>query len=344
MGERKPRVFIGSSREALPITRAIHKNLKRKAEVTPWDKGVFTPSNYPLEDLEKLLDNQDFAIFVFHTDDILIIRDLLKSAVRDNVLFEMGLFVGKLGRKRVFFIIPEVLPEELTKQDVKDFRVPSDLAGVTPLEYEVRTDGNWEAAVGTACDDIEKRIDELGCLPKDIDPTEYEYKIRELYGKIKEDRMIMGNLVRFINSLRNIKDDNDLLAAFQVSYDTLHRFAIKGTTLFCITKDQKLLEQIAKNGNVGQIGKRFPLTYNKEEQKKIHVIEAHLSGNVEIGVKKKLLEREYYICYPIAKKYVVVVHLLGNVQVDEEMAIFESIDQRNSELLGTLNAYLEGEL
>jgi predicted nucleotide-binding protein len=59
-----------------------------------------------------------------------------------------------------------VLPEELTKQDVKDFRVPSDLAGVTPLEYEVRTDGNWEAAVGTACDDIEKRIDELGCFKR----------------------------------------------------------------------------------------------------------------------------------------------------------------------------------
>jgi predicted nucleotide-binding protein len=79
-----------------------------------------------------------------------IIRGKTLSSVRDNVLFELGLFVGRLGAERSFFIVPE---------DADDFRLPSDLYGVTyPTFDSKRPDGNWEAALGPACNLIRSTI------------------------------------------------------------------------------------------------------------------------------------------------------------------------------------------
>src|ERR1700743_3620743 len=98
----KPTVFIGSSVEALDIAKAIQANLQHTANSTVWDQDIFVPAAYTLESLETEIKNSDFAIFVFRPDDVLKIRNIRKSAVRDNVLFELGLFTGFLGRDRCF--------------------------------------------------------------------------------------------------------------------------------------------------------------------------------------------------------------------------------------------------
>ncbi len=60
-------------------------------------------------------------------------------SIRDNVLFELGLFIGKLSRDRVFFIIPEKT----------DLHIPTDLLGVTPGKYDPnREDKSFQAATG----------------------------------------------------------------------------------------------------------------------------------------------------------------------------------------------------
>ena len=69
---RKPRVFIGSAREAIPYVNGIHSQLSYIAEVTPWSAGAFQSNNYPMEDLESQVDSNDFAVFVFSPDDNLI--------------------------------------------------------------------------------------------------------------------------------------------------------------------------------------------------------------------------------------------------------------------------------
>lgn len=149
----KPRLFIGSSRESLSLAYAVHENLKRDAECTPWSEGVFEPNKYTLESILQSLEKSDFGLFVFADDDIIRMRSVDYVAVRDNVLFELGLFVGRLGRERTFFLLPD---------DHKAFRLPTDLLGLTPLTYESdRQDDNWTAAVGPACNQVRQIVKRL---------------------------------------------------------------------------------------------------------------------------------------------------------------------------------------
>ena len=103
----KPRVFIASSAESLEIAYSIQENLEHIAEITVWSQGVFELSKYTLDQLLDLIDEIDFGVFIFTPDDILQIRNIQKTAVRDNVVFELGLFIGHLGKERNFIVIPK---------------------------------------------------------------------------------------------------------------------------------------------------------------------------------------------------------------------------------------------
>lgn len=152
----KPRVFIGSSVEGLNIAYAVQQNLLHNAEVTVWDQGIFELSKTTIESLSKTLQDCDFAVFVFSPDDLLTIRNTSHPTVRDNVLFEFGLFIGKLGRDRVYFLLP--MKGEL--------HLPSDLLGITPGKYEEnRSDGSMQAATGAACNQIRIQMQSLGLMP-----------------------------------------------------------------------------------------------------------------------------------------------------------------------------------
>jgi predicted nucleotide-binding protein len=102
----RPRLFVGSSREALDIANAIHENLVNDAEVTVWNQGISELSQTTLESLLEKLDDMDFGVFVFAPDDVVQIRGEQGQATRDNVVFELGLFVGRRGKERSFFILP----------------------------------------------------------------------------------------------------------------------------------------------------------------------------------------------------------------------------------------------
>lgn len=145
----QPRLFIASSKEGLDYAYAIQKNLDDDADVTVWTQGIFDLSATTVESLIGALDKFDFAIFVFAPDDVLRIRQRKFVAVRDNVVFELGLFMGKLGRDRTFIVVPKS----------SDLRIPTDLAGITPGKFNPeRNDGNLSAALGAFCNDVRLQI------------------------------------------------------------------------------------------------------------------------------------------------------------------------------------------
>jgi predicted nucleotide-binding protein len=143
-----PSLFIGSSVEGIDVGRAIHTELEHDCEPTLWDKGIFGPNNAPLHDLLAVAARIDFAVIVLTPDDVLEKKGKIFLSARDNCIFELGLFMGALGPKRCFFV----------HQRGVDIGLPSDLAGVTPLSYPKRSDGNVRAALQTACDNIREAI------------------------------------------------------------------------------------------------------------------------------------------------------------------------------------------
>lgn len=153
----RPRLFIASSVKGKDIADAIHANLDRDAEVTPWYAGHFGLSKTTLADLVRASTTNDFAAFVLHPEDLATIKGQTTLTVRDNVLFEWGLFVGAIGIERCFAVVPRDVP----------FHLPSDVAGYTPAEYDAdRSDDNLEAALNPASAAIRKTIKQLGRLHK----------------------------------------------------------------------------------------------------------------------------------------------------------------------------------
>jgi hypothetical protein len=149
---KRPSVFIGSSSEGLRIAKAIQVLLDHASEVTIWSQGVFGLGEGTLESLVSATDQFDFAILVLTPDDLVESRGRTGAAPRDNVLFELGLFMGSIGRQRTFVLYDRTA----------EIRLPSDLAGVTAATFEPHSSGKLESALGAATTRIEERIERLG--------------------------------------------------------------------------------------------------------------------------------------------------------------------------------------
>jgi len=164
--EVKPRLFIASSVEQIALAHAAQENLERATECTVWTQGVFTLSRTAMASLIDVLDETDFGLFVLAPDDVTSIREQTKKTVRDNVIFELGLFAGRLGIDRCFLIVPRGLD---------DLHLPSDLLGLAPATYDPdRQDGNLQAALGPACSRVQKAIVKLGRMRKAVAPAVVE--------------------------------------------------------------------------------------------------------------------------------------------------------------------------
>lgn len=102
MASSKPSVFVGSSSEGLEFARAVRSLLESDSEVTVWREGAFRVGGTYIDTLAALLPRFDFAVLVLTPDDIVVSRDKEHFGPRDNVVFELGLFMGRLGRARTF--------------------------------------------------------------------------------------------------------------------------------------------------------------------------------------------------------------------------------------------------
>jgi hypothetical protein len=165
MAHPELRVFIASASEGLDVAKAVRDTLGGygfKAAI--WNEGTFKPSRTFIEALEAELAQSDFAVLTLTPDDYTESRGQMSMAPRDNVLFELGLFMGRLGRERTYFVYDK-------KQQLK---IPSDLLGVNPASYEKQENQELGKAVAAACSSIAKRMKELDVRPKLSEEAEME--------------------------------------------------------------------------------------------------------------------------------------------------------------------------
>jgi hypothetical protein len=145
----KVSVFVGSSSEGLEVARAISDGIECCAEPVIWDEDVFEFGRSYLEELVTELEKHDFAILVLTPDDVTESRGDSRRSPRDNVLFELGLFMGRLGRERTFIVCDRST----------QMKLPSDLAGISLISYEgTRMADAPASAVRGACMRINRVI------------------------------------------------------------------------------------------------------------------------------------------------------------------------------------------
>lgn len=165
----KARIFIGSSKEGLEIAKYIKSRLGSKYECYLWTDEIFKFNESFLYTLLKEASLFDFGILVATKDDFSTIRDKSFDTPRDNVIFEFGLFLGRLGPSRAF-----VIQENGAK-------LPTDLLGITVPQFEKVELLSNSTTLNNEIERISKTIDEkitlgeLGLLPSTVLAIGYFY-------------------------------------------------------------------------------------------------------------------------------------------------------------------------
>jgi len=157
----KPSIFVGSSSEGIEFARAVRSLVAENANVTLWNEGFFSIGNTFIESLYNFLPRFDFCVVFLRPDDLIRSRETSIMGSRDNVVFELGLFMGHLGRERIFIIYQA------------GTKLPSDLAGVATATFEWQESNGAAAAsrreamvaLGPACDSVRDTIRDLGISP-----------------------------------------------------------------------------------------------------------------------------------------------------------------------------------
>ena len=130
----RKKVFIGSSYEELQLANTAKQILETAFDVTLWndriwDAAAFRINQNFLSDLLKASLKFDFGVLLGTTDDKVIYHEREVLQPRDNILFELGLFIGRLGLSKCAFVIE------------KDLKLLSDLQGITLAKFD-KADAN----------------------------------------------------------------------------------------------------------------------------------------------------------------------------------------------------------
>ena len=136
------RVFIMAPAGASEIARAVQKALATEPfTVVTWTDDAF--KTYDIDSLEQMVDQSDVAITVVEPSE--------KKSARDEVIFELGFLMGRLGRHRTFLIEPRAEKIEL-----------SELAGINTITYKFSGGQDLTKALAPVCTKLRKAIHDLG--------------------------------------------------------------------------------------------------------------------------------------------------------------------------------------
>jgi len=134
------KIFIGSSKEGLTIAKKLKKTLEKKFPLflncKLWTDGeIFSLNKGTLDSLTIASRKFDYGIMIATADDIRKSRKIKASIPRDNVMFEMGMFIGSLGLSRAFLLVE------------KSATLPTDYNGVTVAFFEKDQQKSLDAAI-----------------------------------------------------------------------------------------------------------------------------------------------------------------------------------------------------
>lgn len=151
-----PHIIFLSSSEGFAAIQALSRRVEEGTQsiCKTWKSpDVFLPGDYPLTSLIAQLDACDFAVALASGDDLRrrVSTGEERVSPRDNVLFEIGMFIGRLGAHRTIVLDP-----------TSGEGSPSDLNGVTAIRYSADESGSMPAALDEVAGEIIKQIEWFG--------------------------------------------------------------------------------------------------------------------------------------------------------------------------------------
>jgi len=327
----KPKLFIGSAAESIDLASAVHNGLYRHAEVSPWYSNTFKGMNYPMEDLEEKLNVCDFAVFILSPDDVRISREKTVLAPRDNTLFELGLFWGKLKRGRVFLIKPQSVKKVLGDEEIDQFHILSDMNGLTLLEYETdREDNDYNVSVSMACMEIVKKIQNEGVYK---DPS-------SSLMDVEREQEIDGSILEFLTSFskgileKPSEKYHYLSDSIRNEFRIVDNYKITGVDIWKENEKEQGLQQVAGN-------KEKDKFYSFSETDNI-LIEAYQNKLQRIVRYNDIFFKQYRVIYSVGNDLLVVIYLSGRIEMSEEVSLLQL--EKNQKLFSTINYLLGGDL
>jgi predicted nucleotide-binding protein len=145
MTDLKPKIFIGSSSSGYEVAEEVKKYLSGVADAYLWkDSGVWEVNRSTFDNLLRMSNYFDFGVFVATSDDLTMTNDKLVIEPRDNVILEMALFLGAIGKDKSFLLVEEGI------------KLPSDFNGIYMPRFK-RGDLN---SIRVGCDEFIAKIDE----------------------------------------------------------------------------------------------------------------------------------------------------------------------------------------
>src|ERR1044071_6173456 len=120
----KRKLFIGSSggrgvAVAESVASQIQKACDEWLQCVIWDRGdTFAINRSFLDSLLRAAQRYHYGIFIATKDDPTVKKGVSIVEARDNVIFEMGLFLGSMGISRSFLLVE------------KGVTLPSDFEGI----------------------------------------------------------------------------------------------------------------------------------------------------------------------------------------------------------------------
>lgn len=199
----KRKIFIGSSKEGLEIANHVSDIISRACgdwlEVILWtDGGVFQMNKSTLDSLISVSRRFDYGLLIATRDDRATIRRQKFWIPRDNVMFEMGMFLGSLGLTRAFLFVEN------------SNKLPTDYNGIT-VGYFNRKD---KKSIEVECSKLIKQLENtkntfnLKPLPSaSLALGYYENFLLPAGKKILEDTKDFQIKVAIPKDLKNIRSE-----------------------------------------------------------------------------------------------------------------------------------------
>lgn len=261
----KKRLFIGSSKEGLNNAKLIKSEIEKQCgdwiDVSIWDEGdIFELNSSTLDCLIKSTMLYDYAILVASNDDTIYCRETQKSAARDNIIFEAGLFLGAIGKNRTFIVAD------------RNIGLPSDLNGITVIFYDQNI----------SCDKIVKKIND----------TKHSHQLKLLPSAALALGYFENYIMNFCKKMKASKLKVIIPLHFNNICDEISSYKTKYGSNNCILANKHLRPIGYRYARIKKTYWDIPTTLQT-----IHKLVSNITTNTEIGNNPEcdnLLKKEMY--------------------------------------------------